>query len=54
MGRKKKIKIKRRKREKKKQKKVVIRKAVAQNTLKTNDEKIQIKKIKKQATEKKI
>ena len=48
MSRKKKIKkikkVKRRKRAKKKQEKVVIRKFVAQNTLKTNDEKVQIKK----------
>ena len=46
MGRKKKIKkikkVKRRKRAKKEQEKVVIRKSVGQNTLKTNDEKIQI------------
>ena len=58
MGRKKKIKkikkVKRIKREKKKQEKVVIRKLVGQNTLKTNDVKIQIKKIKKQPTEKKL
>ena len=58
MGRKKKIKrikkVKRKKRAKKEQEKVVIRKSFGQNTLKTNDEKIQIKKIKKQATEKKI
>jgi len=56
MGRKKKIKkikkVKRIKRERKKQEKVVIRKLVGQNTLKTNDVKIQIKKIKKQPTEK--
>ena len=58
MGRKKKIKkikkVKRIKREKKKQEKVVIRKLVGQNTLKTNDVKIQIKKIKKQPAEKKL
>jgi len=61
MGRKKKIKkikkVKRRKRAKEKQdkqEKVVNRILVGQNTLKTNDEKIQIKKIKKQPTEKKI
>jgi len=52
MGRKKKI--KKIKRVKKKQKKTLIRKLVGQNTLKTNDEKIQIKKIKKQPTEKKL
>ena len=46
--------VKRIKREKKKQEKVVIRKLVGQNTLKTNDVKIQIKKIKKQPTEKKL
>ena len=51
MGGKKKIKkIKRAK----KQKKVVIKKSVGQNTLKVCDEKIQIKKIKKQPNEKKI
>jgi len=61
MSRKKKIKkikkVKRskgRKRAKKKQEKVVFGKSVAQNTLKTNDEKIPIKKIKKQSTEKKV
>ena len=52
MGRKKNIKkikkVKRRKIAKKEREKVVIRKSVGQNTLKTNDEKIQIKKIKKQ------
>ena len=52
MGRKKKI--KRRKRGKKKQEKEVIKKVVGQNSLKTGDEKIQIKKIKKQPNEKKI
>ncbi len=49
MGRKKKIKkikkVKRRKRAKKKQEKVVIKKLVGQNTLKTNDVKIQIKNV---------
>ena len=55
MGRKKKIKkIKRRKREKKKKEKEVIKRLVGQNSLKTGDEKIQIKKIKKQPNEKKI
>ena len=58
MGRKKKIKkikkVKRRKRAKKEQEKVVIRKLVGQNTLKTTDERIQIKKIKKQPTEKRV
>jgi len=55
MGRKKKIKkIKKIKRKKKKQKKDTIGKLVGQNTLKTNDEKIQIKKIKKQPTAKKV
>ena len=52
MGRKKKI--KRRKRIKKKQEKEGIKKLVGQNSLKTGDEKIQIKKIKKQPNEKKI
>ena len=52
MGRKKKI--KRRKRGKKKQEKEVIKKLVGQSSLKTGDEKIQIKKIKKQPNEKKI
>ena len=51
MGRKKKIKKLKRA---KKQKKVVIKKLVAQNTLKTNDVKIQIKKVKKQPNEKKL
>jgi len=56
MGRKKKIKkIKKVKKKKKaKKKEAVIRKLVGQDNLKTNDEKIQIKKIKKQPTEKKI
>ena len=58
MGRKKKIKkiktTKRRKRANKKQEKAATGKLVEQNTSKTNDEKIQIKKIKKQPTEKKI
>ena len=58
MGRKKKTrkikKVKRSKRAKKKQGKVVTRKLAGQDTLKTTDEKIQIKKIKKQPTEKKI
>ena len=56
MGRKKKIKkmIKRRKRRKKKQEKEAIKKLVGQNSLKTGDEKIQIKKIKKQPTAKKV
>ena len=52
MGRKKKI--KRRKRGKKRKEKEVIKKFVGQNSLKTGDEKIQIKKIKKQPNEKKI
>ena len=56
MSKKKKIKkikkVKRKARAKKEQEKVVIRKSVGQNTFKTNDEKIQIKKIKKQPTEK--
>ena len=51
MGRKKKV---RKKRKAKKKQKVVIRKSVVQNTLKTNDEKIKIKKIKKQPNEKRI
>jgi len=58
MTRKKKIKkikkMKRRSQVKKKQEKVAIGKVVTQNTLKTGDEKIKIKKIKKQPTEKKI
>ena len=55
MGRKKKIKkIKRRKRRKKKQEKEAIKKLVGQSSLKMGDEKIQIKKIKKQPNEKKI
>ena len=58
MGRKKKTRkikqVKRSKRAKKKQGKVVTRKLAGQNTLKTTDEKIQIKKIKKQSTEKRI
>ena len=45
--RKKKIKIK-------KQKKILNKKTVVQNTFKSGEEKIQIKKIKKQPTEKKI
>jgi len=52
MGRKKKI--KRLKQTRKKQKKITIKKLVGQNTLKTNDEKIKIKKIKKQPNEKRI
>ena len=61
MGRKKKVKkiqqVKKRGRKRIKktgEKKVEGKKLVAQNTLKTDDEKIQIKKIKKQPTEKKI
>ena len=60
MGRKKKakkiqqVKKKGRKRTKKTREKVEAKKLVAQNTLKTDDVKIQIKKIKKQPTEKKI
>ena len=61
MGRKKKIKTikkaKRKKRKsgaKKKQGKIIVKKTVGQNTLKTAEEKIQIKKIKKQPTEKKL
>ena len=46
--------VKRRKRAKKKQEKIAIRKLVGQNTLKTSDEKIRIKKIKKQPSEKKV
>ena len=42
------------KKKKKKQKKIASKKLVLQNTFKGNDEKIPIKKIKKQATEKKI
>ena len=54
MGRKKKIKkVKKIKRGKKKREKAVIRKSVGQSALKVGDEKIQIKKIKKQPTEKK-
>ena len=49
MVRKKKIKKKRKKREK-----IVAKKLVGQNTFKSNDEKISIKKIKKQPTEKKL
>ena len=58
MGRKKKTRkiknVKRSKRANKKQGKVITRKLAGQDTLKTTDEKIQIKKIKKQPTEKKI
>ena len=58
MNKKKKIrkihKVKRRKRAKKKQEKEVIRKLAGQNAIKTNDIKIQIKKIKKQPTEKRV
>jgi len=50
MGRKKIIKIKR----KKKQKKIIAKKLVGQNTFKSGEEKIPIKKIKKQSTEKRI
>jgi CarD family transcriptional regulator len=49
MGRKKKIKTKKIK----KQKKILIKKPVTQNVFKTNEEKVVIKKIKKQPTEKK-
>ena len=49
MGRKKKIKKKSKKREK-----IVDKKLAGQNTFKSNDEKISIKKIKKQPTEKKL
>lgn len=52
MGRKKKI--KKIKGVKKKQKKTLIRKLVGQNTLKKNDEKIKIKKVKSQPNEKRI
>ena len=59
MNKKKKIKKihkakRRRKRAKKKQEKEVIRKLTGQNAIKTNDIKIQIKKIKKQPTEKRV
>jgi len=63
MGRKKKIKktkktkktkkVKKRKQAIKKQERVVVGKLAGPNTLKAGDEKIQIKKIKKQPTEKK-
>jgi len=55
MGKKnKKIKTKKTKKTKKKQERVKYKKLIRQNTFKARDEKIEIKKIKKQPTEKKV
>jgi len=54
MGRKKKIKLNKIKRKQRKQRKMIPNKMVRHNIYKTDDEKVQIKKIVKQPTEKKI